>query len=171
VLARQAAPVLARHGATVHLRRDDVLLAQTEEFAQHAAGDDLTLTAVVDVGRVEEDGPALDRRAHNRLRSRLVERPRPALVPAEAHHPEANAGDAQPRPAEIHVFHWLDINAAGRPVMAKLPVPASSYRQPGAPGFPRWPARDRSPAGADKLGVGRRHPRTSASHLLRSLAR
>src|SRR3954471_5667465 len=49
VLARQAAPVLALHGPTVHLRRDYVLLAHAEELAQHPAGDDLTLTAVVDV--------------------------------------------------------------------------------------------------------------------------
>ena len=99
VLARQAAPVLAQHGPTVHLRRDDVLLAHTEELAQHPAGDDLALTAVVDVRCVEEDDPALDGPAHDRIRRRLVKRPRPRLVPAETHHPEADARDTQPRPA------------------------------------------------------------------------
>src|SRR4029077_20152099 len=102
VLARQAAPVLAPHGPTVDLRRDDVLLAHAEELAEHPAGDDLALTAVVDVGRVEEDDPALDGPAHDGVRRHLVKRPWPRLVPAKAHHPDGDAGDAQPRPADVH---------------------------------------------------------------------
>ena len=67
--------VLAGHRPAVHLRRDDVLLAHAEELAQQAAGDDLALAAVVDVGGVEEGDPALDGAAHDRLGRRLVERP------------------------------------------------------------------------------------------------
>ena len=74
----------------------DVLLAHAEEPLQHAAGHDLALAAVVDVGGVEERDPALDRAADDRLRAVLLERPRAALVLAVAHHPEADARDAQP---------------------------------------------------------------------------
>src|SRR5262249_61502462 len=69
--------------------------------------------AVVDVGGVEEDDPALDRAPHDRLRRLLVERPRPVLVRAEAHHPEADAGDTQARPAEVHVLHGRKLSADG----------------------------------------------------------
>ena len=110
VLAREPAPVLARHRPPVDLRRDDVLLAHAEEPLQQAAGDDLALAPVVDVGGVEEDDSALDRAAHDRLGRGLVERPFPALVLAEAHHPQAEARDAQTGLAKIQVLHALDLD-------------------------------------------------------------
>ena len=64
--------------------------------------------AVVDVGGVEEGDAALDGAAHDRLGGRFVERPLAALVLAEAHHPEADARDAQAGAAEVHVVH-LDL--------------------------------------------------------------
>ena len=70
-----------------------------------AAGEDLALAAVVDVGGVEEVDPALDRAAHDRLGAVFVQRPLPALVRAVAHHAQAHARDAQTGRAEIHVFH------------------------------------------------------------------
>ena len=91
VLARQAAPVLARHRPPVNLRGDRVLLAHAEQLAEQTSRDDLALPAVVDVGRVEEGDPALDGSAHDRLGIGLVECPLAAFVPAVAHHPEAEA--------------------------------------------------------------------------------
>ena len=105
MLPREAAAVLPGHRLAAHLGRDDVLLAHPEELAQEAAGDDLALAAVVDVGGVEEDDPALDRPPHDRLGGRLIERPLPALVLAEAHHPQAHARDAQAGAAEVDVLH------------------------------------------------------------------
>src|SRR6185369_1258823 len=95
VLPREPAAVLAGHRPPVDLRRDDVLLTHPEELAEQPAGHDLALAAVVDVGRVEEDDPAVYRALDDRLGGRLVERPFPALVLAEAHHPEAHARDAE----------------------------------------------------------------------------
>ena len=78
MLPREATAILAGHRRAAHLRRDDVLLAHSEELPQHAPRDDLALAAVVDVGRVEEDdAPSTARRtigsaaasssAHSRL--------------------------------------------------------------------------------------------------------
>ena len=67
----------------------------------------LALAAVVDVGGVEEGDAALDRAPDDRLGLRLVERPRPLLVPAEAHHPQAHARHAQAGVAEIDVLHCV----------------------------------------------------------------
>ena len=102
--------VLAGHRPHPHLRRDDVLLAHAEEPLEHAPRHDLALAAVVDVRGVEERDARLDRGTDDRLRIGLVERPRPALVLAEAHHPEAEARDAQPRVAEVHVLHDLTLS-------------------------------------------------------------
>jgi hypothetical protein len=105
VLAAQPRAVLAGHRAPVHLRREDVLLARPEEPAQNAPRDHLALALVVDVGRVEEDDAALDRPAHDRLGLVLADRPPALRARAEAHHSEADARDAQPRSAEVHVVH------------------------------------------------------------------
>src|ERR1700748_3678676 len=43
--------------------------------------------------------------AHDRLRGLLVQRPLAALVLAVAHHPQADARDAQPGCAEVDVSH------------------------------------------------------------------
>src|SRR5207253_1880659 len=105
VLAREAGAVLARHRPPVHLRRDDVLLTRAEELPEQPPGDDLALAAVVDVRGVEEDDSALDSATDDRLRSLLVQCPRPILVGAVAHHPKADPRDAQARAAEVHVLH------------------------------------------------------------------
>ena len=105
VLTREPAAVLAGHRPTVHLRRDDVLLARAEEPLEDTAGHNLARTLVVDVGGVEEDDPAIHRAADDRLCVGLVESPGTLLALAVAHHPEADAGDAQPGVAEIHVVH------------------------------------------------------------------
>jgi len=105
MLSREAAAVLPGHRCPTHLRRDDVLLASPEELAQQAAGDDLALTAVVDVGGIEEDDPALDRSLDDRLGGRLIKRPLATLMLPEAHHSEADARDAQAGTAEVDVLH------------------------------------------------------------------
>ncbi len=105
VLAGETSTVLARHRAPVHLRRDDVLLAHAEELLQQPAGDDLALTAVVDVGGVEERDPTLDRPPDDRVGGGLVERPGAALVEPVAHHAEADARDTKPGRAEVHDLH------------------------------------------------------------------
>jgi hypothetical protein len=122
VLAREAAAVLPRHRSPVHLRRDDVLLARPEELAQNAAGEDLALAAVVDVGGIEEDDPALDRPSDNGLGCRLVESPLAALVTAEAHHPQAHARNAQAGAAKVYVLH---------PRLPARGMPALGVRTPG----------------------------------------
>ena len=118
--------VLAGHRLAVHLRRDDVLLAHAEEPRQDAAGHDLALAAVVDVRGVEERDPALDRAADDRLRCGLVERPGAALVLAVAHHPEAEARDAQPGVAEVHVVHRASTLPRASYVGATVPAPVDS---------------------------------------------
>ena len=105
VLPGEAAAVLPGHRPAMHLRRDDVLLPHPEELAQEAAGDDLALASVVDVGGVEEDDSAFDRPPHDRLGSRFVDRPLAALMPAEAHHPQAHTRDTQAGAAEVDVLH------------------------------------------------------------------
>ncbi len=105
VLAREAASVLPGHSPPVHLRGEHVLLARAEELSQQAAGDHLALAAVVDVGGVEEDDPALNRTAHDRLGSLLFEGPFAALVCAVAHHSEADARDPKAGCSEVDVVH------------------------------------------------------------------
>src|SRR5262249_35742461 len=83
-----------------------------EEPAEEIAGDDLALAAVVDVGRVEERDPALDRSTDDRLGLGLVERPLALAALPEAHHPEADARDAQPGAPEVHVLHRGTLTAS-----------------------------------------------------------
>src|SRR5215204_6882620 len=105
VLAGQATTVLAGHRPAMHLGRHHVLLARAEELAEQASGHDLALAAVVDVSGVEEADAAVDGPPDDRLGRRLVERPLAGLVPAEAHHPQAHARDAEAGAAEVHVPH------------------------------------------------------------------
>ena len=108
VLAREAPPVLAGHRLPVHLGRQHVLLAHSEQRTQQPPRDDLALPAVVDVGGVKEGDPALDGGAHDRLRSRLIDRPLATLVRAIAHHAQADPRHPQPRRSQIYVFHPSD---------------------------------------------------------------
>src|SRR4029453_6053175 len=102
----------------VHLGRHHVLLTGAEEPAEQPTGDDLALAAVVDVGGVEEDDAALDGPPDDRPGRRLVQRPRAALVRAEAHHPQAHARDAQAGVPQVHVPHGCLLGSSP----ATLPV-------------------------------------------------
>src|SRR5205823_150185 len=80
-------------------------------LAQQAAGDDLALAAVVDVGGVEEDDAALDGALDDRLGIRFIERPGTALVLPVAHHPEAQTRNAQAGVTEVQVLHLASYGA------------------------------------------------------------
>src|SRR5699024_6706999 len=81
------------------------LLAHLEQLAQELAGDHLALAAVVHVGGVKERDSAFHGAPQDRLRTLLVERPFAALVLAVAHHPQADARDAQAGGTEVDVSH------------------------------------------------------------------
>ena len=88
----KAAAVLAGHRRAVDLRRDHCFLAG-QKPADKASGEHLALTAVVDVGGVEEGDPALDSPANDRLGIVLGKRPGPLGVLPKAHHPQTHARD------------------------------------------------------------------------------
>jgi hypothetical protein len=105
VLAPEAFAVHPRHRPAADLGRDDVFLTSAEEPAQDAPGQHFALALVVDVRSVEEGDATLDRAAYDRLGVFLAKRPGPLVARPEAHHPEADARDAQAGAAEVHVAH------------------------------------------------------------------
>ena len=92
---------------TVHLRRDDDLVAVHAEILQRPAEELLAGPPGVDVGGVEEVDAGVERLLEERARRLLVERPGVAATRplAVAHAPQADAGDVETGPSELHNVH------------------------------------------------------------------
>ncbi|CAM5663911.1 hypothetical protein SVIOM74S_09899 [Streptomyces violarus] len=105
-LAGQSAAVGPGAHPAVHLRREHDLVT-AGEVAQGPADDLLAGAVGVDVRRVEEVDPRLDRLPDQRARGLLVEGP---LVPAPVrqavgHAPQTDPRHVQARRTELHVLH------------------------------------------------------------------